>query len=131
MREAPRKGEQITKDSAHARVRAKRGKAAEQLCEHCGEQAKEWSLIHGEPYWEPESYQPLCVPCHAVYDTPLKSRGESHWNARLSDEQVKEIRTLYATGEYSQVALANKFGTTKVNINGIVHGRYRKENENG
>ena len=69
--------------SAHYRVVARRGRAAEYRCVDCGAQAAEWSYNHEDvthervhetpkgpvPYspW-PEFYSPRCKSCHAVFD---------------------------------------------------------------
>ena len=71
---------------AHARVRAKRGRASEHLCE-CGSQAQDWSYTHTDPddietLWADhkgvsklvrysmnvEAYEPLCKACHVSKD---------------------------------------------------------------
>lgn len=41
----------------------------------------------------------------------------------LTPDVVREIRLLYDTGEYTQVALANKYGLTGTSIYKIVHRR--------
>jgi len=48
------------------------------------------------------------------------NRGENNPNHKLTWEDVKEIRTLYRTGKYSQRALANLFSISQRNINRIV-----------
>lgn len=35
--------------------------------------------------------------------------GKYHWKAKLTEEQVKEMRVLYKTGRYTQVELAKKY----------------------
>lgn len=50
-------------------------------------------------------------------------RGESHGYAKLTDEQVMKIRTLYSTGLYSQSTIANAFSVHQVTIALIVKGR--------
>jgi len=45
--------------------------------------------------------------------------GEGHPCAKLSDDKVVEIRTLYAMGGFSQKELAKRFGVTKANISYI------------
>jgi len=66
------------------------------------------------------------------------SRGENHWSkthpekvkkgeevhsAKLTKNQVIEIRTLYSTGEYSQQQLANMFHVTRTPVEFIVQGK--------
>ncbi len=50
-------------------------------------------------------------------------RGEGHWNASLTADTVKEIRRLWATGEYTQAALAVRFLLAAVRIHKIVHNQ--------
>lgn len=47
-------------------------------------------------------------------------RGEAHPGARLTEADVRQIRTRYATGTESQVALATAFGVTYQMIHRIV-----------
>ena len=48
-----------------------------------------------------------------------KRRGESHGNAKLTDDAVREIRRLYATG-LSQYKIATRFQITRPNVGYIV-----------
>lgn len=52
----------------HTMVRTARGRAGDQSCLHCENQASHWATIHGRDGQEPEDYIPLCVPCHRAYD---------------------------------------------------------------
>lgn len=47
------------------------------------------------------------------------------WNAKVTNEQVVEIRRLYKTGKYKQVALAKQFNVSPRTISGIVNFQYR------
>lgn len=49
-------------------------------------------------------------------------RGSANGFAKLTEEQVVEIRRLYATGLYGQRTLAKMFGVTKYPIQRIVRG---------
>lgn len=49
---------------------------------------------------------------------------EGAW--RLTDEQVSQIRALYATGGYRQVDLAAEFGVCQPEISRIVNYKRRK-----
>jgi hypothetical protein len=52
------------------------------------------------------------------------SHGAHNGLARLTDAQVIEIRALYATGAYTQAALAAQFGVHQTNISLIVNGKH-------
>ena len=45
-----------------------------------------------------------------------RPRGESHKHAKLTDQQVTEIRNLYATGRYYQKELATQFSVSQTLI---------------
>lgn len=49
--------------------------------------------------------------------------GVAHWNARLTEDNVREIRRLYATGEFSYRELGLRFGVSKQMVSSIVHRR--------
>ena len=51
-----------------------------------------------------------------------RSAGENHGNAKLTGENVKELRTLYAQGATLR-ALAEKFGVSNVSIYNAVSGK--------
>jgi hypothetical protein len=52
-------------------------------------------------------------------------RGLKNGHARLSDETIKAIQTLYDTGEWSQVALAAMFHCGQSHISRIIRGEQR------
>lgn len=70
--------------NAHHRVRQERGRAINQVCEHCGGTAAEWAYNHNDPHEKleyregctfpceysesPEFYVPLCASCHRTFD---------------------------------------------------------------
>lgn len=82
---------------------------------------------------------PACVnPAHLFLGTKgdntsdmmLKNRhrvrpllGEAHGCHRLTEEAVLEIRRLYSTGEFTQVALGRMFGVQNTQIHHIVSGK--------
>lgn len=49
-------------------------------------------------------------------------RGERHGGSKLTQEQVKEIRRLYAEGSITQVALALQFSVSQSQISEIILG---------
>lgn len=65
-------------NGVHARLTRLRGRAADQVCAHCGDTAYQWALT-GEPKWSDpraytddlDAYTPLCGSCHARLDRGL------------------------------------------------------------
>ena len=69
-------------DSAHARVRRRRGPASALSCAHCGGPAKDWAYDHLDPAEQIDNrggkalpfsldlshYMPLCRTCHRRFD---------------------------------------------------------------
>jgi HNH endonuclease len=62
-----------------------------------------------------------------IHDMDVKQRrrtvavkGSQHFNTLLTDDDVREIRRLYATGNVTQTALAAKFKTVQTTISSIV-----------
>ncbi len=49
--------------------------------------------------------------------------GESHWNAKLTEQDVSQLKELYSSGKYNQRWLADKFGVSKSHISRVVCGR--------
>ncbi len=45
--------------------------------------------------------------------------GEKHWNSKLTEEHVREIRRLLEIGKYTQQQLGTKFGVSQVTISDI------------
>lgn len=71
----------------------------------------------------------LFLGTHAdnMKDAAIKGRirpplhiGESHHKAKLSENDVRQIRKDYATGNFTQKAIAEKYGVTKAMIGYIV-----------
>lgn len=52
-------------------------------------------------------------------------RGEQHGMCKLTDDQVKEIRTLYSTTRISQDALAARFNIGQSQVSRIIKGQSR------
>ena len=50
-------------------------------------------------------------------------RGESNGYAKLTNEQVRDIRCCYATGNITMCALAREFSVCETTINYIIHRR--------
>lgn len=81
-----------------------------------------------------------CEPSHLVPGTDAENvadciaRGRRHstagtknGRAKLSDEQVREIRFRYAAGDTTIIRLATEFGVGKSQIYNIVSGAQRRE----
>lgn len=58
--------------------------------------------------------------------TGLTKTGEKHYNSKLSNEQVAEIKTKYQTGNYSHSKLGKEYGVTKQNITMILNNKSRR-----
>ena len=55
----------------------------------------------------------------------LPVKGENHGNCKLSNESVLEIRSLYATGNYTQKQIADRYGIIRQHVSDIVLGKKR------
>lgn len=74
----------------HSRVHWVRGTASAHTCTDCGQPAHEWSQVHGTDGLDIfEHYVPRCRSCHRTHDC---SRGEQHYNAKLTEARVRGIR---------------------------------------
>lgn len=56
-------------------------------------------------------------------DTTTVSRGEHRYNARLTEENVRELRAVYAAGGVTQQALADRYGVSLMAINKVLNGK--------
>jgi hypothetical protein len=50
----------------------------------------------------------------------LLPRGAAHHNAKLTEDQVRDIRALYATGQWRQRVLSDTFGVSQASIEAIL-----------
>lgn len=62
---------------------------------------------------------------HGRARPPITPKGQHHYKAILTDEQVREIRRLFATGEYRQRDLAAMFDCHKTVVQRFVRGTSR------
>ncbi len=74
-----------------------------------------------------------CTPSenmiHAVKNGFLKSqKGALNNNAKLNEVQVREIRSLYSTGNHKQKEIASKYNLSPQHINHIIHYKRWKNN---
>lgn len=51
-------------------------------------------------------------------------RGPHTWSAKLTPEQVREMRQLFATGKWTKHALAERYGVHRVTVIGILRGDF-------
>lgn len=79
-------------------------------------------------YFENLSWKTQAENNQAAYDTGLKKSGEESYQAKLTNEQVIEIRRDYIKGDpkYGAAAFAEKFGVTPDLIYSVVSGRTYK-----
>ena|ERR1035437_6224158 len=56
-----------------------------------------------------------------------QARREHNGNAKLTEDKVRELKAEYATGTYTQIALAEIFETTVFIVWAIVNGRTWKD----
>lgn len=103
-----------------------------------------WQLFSGRPV--PKGVQvchkcdhPYCVnPSHLFLGTNAdntkdrnekerQARGEKQWLAKLTEDKVREIRKLHATGNYTNTQLSNLFDVTSSTIHDIISGRTWKQ----
>jgi hypothetical protein len=101
----------------HRHVRETYGDAIEYGCIQCGEQAVEWAWQHGEDPNLITSYEPMCFKCHDLYDGPQV--GVKHSQARLTEEDVREIRNLWP--RFTQKDIAYIYGMSVTHVNSIIN----------
>ncbi len=121
----------MTHENMHQRIRYHRGRASTFDCVDCGRPARHWSYNHGcadEVLDEArglvlcphiEHYSPRCVPCHIAYDGNDRS-GENHARAKLTEEDVREIRRMYSIGERSQQSIADEYGVAQHTVSKLL-----------
>lgn len=57
---------------------------------------------------------------HARRNGLLKSEGVNHYRAKLTDVDIVEIRSLYASGRYTQSALSARYAVCSQHISDII-----------
>jgi DNA-binding XRE family transcriptional regulator len=63
---------------------------------------------------------------HAILNGLSNSIGETHYGAKLTEEQVIQIRELYATKKYTQRQLGKMYGVCFQHISKIVNNKQWK-----
>lgn len=97
-----------------------------------------WELEHGSIPDNP----PCCNPAHLFLGTraenmqDMKGKGrqavnvgaanEHHWACRLTDDEVREMRRLFATGCHTRSALGALFGVSRKHAGDIVRHATRR-----
>lgn len=51
------------------------------------------------------------------------AKGTTHGRAKLSEDQVREIRRLYSTGDFSQREIGHRFGVAQTLVSQILSGK--------
>jgi hypothetical protein len=78
---------------------------------------------------------PCCNPAHGflgthsanMADAATKLRfpvGTKHWNAKLTEDEVRTIRHIHSTRKILQRELADRYGVTPVQISNIINRRH-------
>jgi ribosome-binding protein aMBF1 (putative translation factor) len=100
-------------------------------CEFCGTERKTCYAIGARGYTRDRAdWFELCYPCHTRLDgrqNARPQRGVANGRAKLCEDDVREIRALYAAGGWSQPQLARRFGVTHPLIGKIVRRELWKE----
>ena len=99
-----------------------------------------WTEVNGDPgslyVCHTCDNPPCCNPAHLFLGTPLDNtrdmiakgrsrRGQSKFgtlshNAKITEAEAAEIRTLYATGEWTQYQLGQKYGIDQTSVSRVV-----------
>ena len=83
----------------------------------------EWANISGEYLRDIKDWKRLCTLCHAKLDILSRKRGENHYNAKVTKQNVIEIRNLYKTGNYTLYELGKKFNICFSAVSHIISRR--------
>ncbi len=101
-----------------------------QKCEDCGTTEKrvyDWANISGKYFRDRSDWKRLCRPCHRKLDAHLVRRGEKVNTAKLTAEQVKDLRLIHDKNPgLSQSELAKLFGVCQSTVGRILQGKYWK-----
>jgi hypothetical protein len=113
----------LSYDARHDRVRRSRGRAKDYQCARCDQPAGEWATIHGRTGFDPQDYEPLCIPCHRSYDRQVSSWEQlgdlDHGSPAALWEQIAawlrgDITSGRLTGRVpSATALAMSYGVSR------------------
>ena len=113
------KGDQVTQETFHQRVRTIYGKPKE--CSSCGTTDKrkvyDWANINGD-YTNRLNFRRMCRSCHRLFD---QKRGLHP--TKLTEQSVLQIRQDYATRKWTQSQLAKTYGVDQSAISNAISGR--------
>lgn len=120
----------------HKRLYTQRGSASSYLCTVCGEQAHEWACNDPSAFEVPKNgrmikvsmhldlYIPLCRSCHKKKDYKDEQREAGHPRAKLTREQIDEIRFMSKYKSHQEIA--DQFGLSQSYVSKIVRKEYWK-----
>lgn len=87
---------------------------------HFSRKHPEW-LSRGEAHYSQQYPERISRgEAHSIIMQKVAPRGESHWRAKLTVEQVIEIRAIHKTGGVTQIQIAKKFGVCTTAICKII-----------
>lgn len=76
-------------------------------------------------YTNLEWNSPLDNTRHAIRTGLRKANGQNNGNAKLSNQQVTDMRLMYERREYKVYEIARMFGVHRSHVSGICNGRFR------
>ncbi len=116
------------------------GRIIRQSCEGCDSTDK--VNAHHHDYSKPYDVEWLCQDCHKSHHHSGKNLTEEHKrtkfvrakharlygkdnpNAKLTEKDVSQIKSLLATGEYSQTRIGKMFGVAQSLVSSIKLGKH-------
>lgn len=105
----------------HERVRTARGRVQDYEC-FCGSQADDWANLTGD-YGDVGDFAPMCRSCHRRFDfAKAFFENPSARAKKLTEDQVREIRSRYAGGGVTYKSLGMEYGVTKTAIGSLIRG---------
>ena len=126
--------DQVERARSEAQYAMRTGRLVPQPCEECGAERVE---AHHDDYSRPLDVRWLCRRHHSYQHRALilktRARGMENGHARLTDQQVAEIRLRHQRGIHpargtggSSTELAREFEVTRQYIGQLVRGQWRK-----
>jgi len=113
------KGDDASPDAMRQRAWKALG-SADHCVNGCVSARYEWVCARDADPADPASYVPMCHSCNIAYHGHA---GAGHANAKLTAEQVAEIRSRYVRGQKpTQWDLAREYGVSQGVISSVVRG---------